>query len=146
SAFGVRGIDLMVDGVPMSTPDGQGQLSSAMMDSIASAQVLRGPLASLYGNGAGGVIALQSAAPERTQASIATVNGDQGLDRTHLQGDWNEGNFAARAQYAETALDGDRPHSRAEREEAPLQLFYVTGGGGNVALKHEQSHDPLLEV
>lgn len=145
SAFGVRGIDLMVDGVPMSTPDGQGQLSSVMMDSIASAQVLRGPLASLYGNGAGGVIALQSAAPERTQASIATVNGDQGLERYHLQGDWTQGNFAARAQYADTTLDGDRPHSRAEREQAALQLFYVTAGGVDVVLKHEQSDDPLLE-
>lgn len=28
SAFGIRGIDLLVDGVPISTPDGQGQLSS----------------------------------------------------------------------------------------------------------------------
>ena len=36
SAFGVRGIDLQVDGIPMSTPDGQGQLASVMLDNIDS--------------------------------------------------------------------------------------------------------------
>jgi iron complex outermembrane receptor protein len=75
SAFGVRGIDLLVDGIPMSTPDGQGQLSSVMLDTLASAQVLRGPLASLYGNGSGGVIALQTSAPERNQFGIAGAGG-----------------------------------------------------------------------
>lgn len=145
SAFGVRGIDLLVDGVPMSTPDGQGQLSSVMLDSVASAQVLRGPLAALYGNGAGGVIALQTAAPEQTQASIAAVNGDQGLQRYYLRGDWADGNLGVRGQFADTTVDGDRPHSRAEREQSALQVFYLTPGGLNVVVKHEQSDDPLLE-
>lgn len=145
SAFGVRGIDLLVDGVPMSTPDGQGQLSSVMLDSIASAQVLRGPLAALYGNGAGGVIALKSAVPQRNQVGISTANGDQGLERYRLHGELRSGDFAARAEFADTTIDGDRPHSRAEREQATVQFFYTTAGGVDVVLKHEQSDDPLLE-
>src|SRR5690554_7483294 len=64
SAFGVRGIDLSVDGIPLSTPDGQGQLSNVFLDEIASVEVLRGPVAGLYGNGAGGVLALHTRAPE----------------------------------------------------------------------------------
>ena len=145
SAFGVRGIDLLVDGIPMSTPDGQGQLSSVMLDTLASAQVLRGPLASLYGNGSGGVIALQTSAPERNRFGIAGAGGDQGLARYHLQGDWRQDDLALRGQYADTTIGGDRPHSRAEREQAALQVFYTTPGELDVVIKHEQSDDPLLE-
>lgn len=145
SAFGVRGIDLLVDGIPMSTPDGQGQLSSVMLDTVTSAQVLRGPLASLYGNGSGGVIALQTSAPEQSQLSLAGTGGDQGLERYQLQGDFRRGDFALRGQFADTQLDGDRPHSAAEREQAALQMFYTTPGNLGLVVKHEQSDDPLLE-
>src|SRR5690606_26969080 len=96
SAFGVRGIDLQVDGIPMSTPDGQGQLSSVMLDNISSVQVLRGPIAALYGNGAGGVIALQTVAPQAKQVSVGVMAGDPGLQRQTLQGDWRQGRIAAR--------------------------------------------------
>ena len=56
SAFGIRGIRLLVDGIPATTPDGQGQGSSISLTSTDRIEVLRGPLAQLYGNSAGGVI------------------------------------------------------------------------------------------
>src|SRR3954469_8290645 len=31
SAFGVRGLDLQIDGIPLSMPDGQGQVSGAVL-------------------------------------------------------------------------------------------------------------------
>lgn len=145
SAFGVRGIDLLVDGIPMSTPDGQGQLSSVMMDTLVSAQVLRGPLASLYGNGSGGVIALQTSAPVRNQVRIGGVSGDDGVDRYYLQGDWRAADFALRGQFADTQVDGDRPHSRAERQQAAVQMFYKLQNGLDLVVKHEHSDDPLLQ-
>lgn len=145
SAFGVRGIDLLVDGIPMSTPDGQGQLSSVLLDTVTSAQVLRGPLAALYGNSSGGVIALQTAAPAQSQFSLAGTRGDQGLERYHVHGDFRRGDLAVRGQFADTRLTGERPHSSAEREQAALQLFYTAPGNLDLAVKHEQSDDPLLE-
>ncbi|PUA29350.1 MAG: iron transporter [Cellvibrio sp. 79] len=145
SAFGVRGIDLLVDGIPMSTPDGQGQLSSVMLDTVTAAQVLRGPLASLYGNSSGGVISLQTSAPERSLLSVAGTSSDQGLERYQMQGDFRQGDFALRGQLADTRLDGDRPHSAAEREQAAVQLFYNIADDLDLRVKHEQSDDPLLE-
>lgn len=145
SAFGVRGIDLVVDGIPMSTPDGQGQLSSVILDSVASAQVLRGPLASLYGNGSGGVIALQTAAPTHNRLSLSGINGDPGLERYQWQGDFRRGNFAARGQFSNTRLEGERPHSAAEREQAAAQFFLTTPSDLDLQVKYEQSDDPLLE-
>ena len=56
AAFGIRGIKLIVDGVPETTPDGQGQLDNLDLGIISSIEVLRGPSSSLYGNASGGVI------------------------------------------------------------------------------------------
>ncbi len=145
SAFGVRGIDLQVDGIPMSTPDGQGQLASVMLDNIASVQVLRGPIAALYGNGAGGVIALQSAVPEVSSISAGLIAGDPGLARQTLNGEWRGENLAMRAQFANTDIDGKRPHSSAERQQAGVQLFYTTENNLDVIVKHDYSDDPLLQ-
>ena len=52
SAFGIRGIKILVDGIPETTPDGQGQIDNLALGSIASVEVIRGPSSLLYGNAA----------------------------------------------------------------------------------------------
>ena len=56
STFGIRGVRLIVDGIPATMPDGQGQASTVSLGSAGRIEVLRGPLAQLYGNAAGGVV------------------------------------------------------------------------------------------
>ena len=60
SAFGIRGIQLIVDGIPETTPDGQGQLDNLPLGLIESLTVLRGPASTFYGNAAGGVIQINT--------------------------------------------------------------------------------------
>ena len=48
SAFGIRGIKILVDGIPETTPDGQGQIDNLALGSIASVEVIRGPSSLLY--------------------------------------------------------------------------------------------------
>ena len=60
SAFGIRGIKIIIDGIPETTPDGQGQLDNLPLGLLKSFEVLRGPSASLYGNASGGVIYLNT--------------------------------------------------------------------------------------
>lgn len=59
--FGVRGVRVIVDGIPATFADGQTQLNNVDLATIGSAEVLRGPASALYGNAAGGVISLRSA-------------------------------------------------------------------------------------
>lgn len=60
SAFGVRGLKLIADGIPASTPDGQGQAATFNLDTAERIEVLRGPAATLYSSNAGGVIQMFS--------------------------------------------------------------------------------------
>ena len=60
AAFGIRGVKLIVDGIPETTPDGQGQLDNLNLGIIDNIEVLKGPSSSLYGNASGGVIAINT--------------------------------------------------------------------------------------
>ena len=60
SSFGIRGIKLIVDGIPETTPDGQSQLDNLPLGLISNIEILRGPNANLYGNSAGGVISINT--------------------------------------------------------------------------------------
>lgn len=58
--FGVRGIKLIVDGIPETTPDGTGQLDNLNLDLISKMEIIRGSASSLYGNASGGAIIVTS--------------------------------------------------------------------------------------
>ena len=52
----MRGIQIYVDGIPSTMPDGQGQTNNIDIASLERVEVLRGPYSALYGNASGGVI------------------------------------------------------------------------------------------
>ena len=56
----IRGVKIIVDGIPETTPDGQGQVDNIPLGLLSRLEVLRGPSASLYGNAAGGVLYLKT--------------------------------------------------------------------------------------
>ena len=56
SAFGVRGVRLYADGIPLTMPDGQGQTGTFNLDTAERVEYLRGPFSALYGNSSGGVV------------------------------------------------------------------------------------------
>ena len=56
STFGIRGIRLVVDDIPATMPDGQGQAANINLGSVERIEVLRGPFSAIHGNASGGVI------------------------------------------------------------------------------------------
>ncbi|MCH7873837.1 MAG: TonB-dependent receptor [Gemmatimonadetes bacterium] len=58
AAFGIRGVRVLLDGIPQTLPDGQGQLTNIDLRSVSRIEVLRGAASALYGNAAGGVISV----------------------------------------------------------------------------------------
>jgi iron complex outermembrane receptor protein len=60
SNFGVRGLKILLDGVPQTLPDGQSQLTNIEFANIDRAEILRGASSSLYGNASGGVVSFHT--------------------------------------------------------------------------------------
>lgn len=103
SQFGVRGVRVIVDDIPATLADGQTQLNNVDLGSLGSAEVIRGPASSLYGNGSGGVVTLQSA-PAPTGSVVPSLRLMRGADAlTRVQ--FGVGGTDGRATYT---LNGDR--------------------------------------
>ena len=145
SAFGVRGIDLQIDGIPLSTPDGQGQFSGVILDNTRQVSVLTGPIAALYGNGAGGVIAFQTQVPTATSLALSGSLDESGMARQQLLGEFQQDDFALRGQATHLQADGDRPHASAEREQLGAQAYYYFDNGIQAQWRFDKEDAPLLQ-
>ncbi|PUE11773.1 hypothetical protein B9Z51_05760, partial [Limnohabitans sp. T6-5] len=118
SAFGLRGIRLITDGIPATTPDGQGQASTVSLTSAERIEVLTGPLAQLYGNSAGGVIqTFTREAGDQPQLDVSTTMGSYGLRRHDVQFSGRTGQVGIVADYSTFDIDGYRKNSAAERKQ-----------------------------
>ncbi|MBA2668909.1 MAG: TonB-dependent receptor [Gemmatimonadetes bacterium] len=83
--FGVRGVRVLVDGIPATLPDGQTALSHVDLSTVTRAEVIRGPASALYGNTAGGVIQLETSPPPDATIGqeFRVLGGSNGLLRLH---------------------------------------------------------------
>jgi iron complex outermembrane receptor protein len=143
AAFGVRGIRVLSDGIPMTMPDGQTNLNNLDLGAAGRIDVLRGPASALYGNAAGGVISIETETPPatlageiRTLAGTAGRAGD-GLDnffkvQGRVGGGLASGGFLASVSRMTT--DGYRDFSKAEQNLV------------NVVARHPLGDNSLISV
>ncbi len=117
STFGIRGIRLIVDGIPATMPDGQGQASTISLPSAERIEVLRGPLAQLYGNAAGGVVQVFSQSGPLDPFGQASLNvGSYGMQRWGLQAGGRSGSVNYFVDYSNFSIDGYRQNSTTSRQ------------------------------
>lgn len=119
STFGIRGIKLVVDGIPASAIDGQGQAATFPLGALDRIEVLRGPLALQYGNAAGGAIVGHSDLDNDQRAALDGWWGGDASHRIAARADGASGGDALRwrVQGSHFVTDGERPHSGAERAQ-----------------------------
>ena len=121
--FGVRGVRLYADGIPATSPDGQGQTSNFDLGAAERIEVMRGPFSTLYGNASGGVIQIFTEdgprEPTLTQSGAA---GSYGTSRSALKFGGESGalNTIGGASHFETT--GYRDHSAAEKDLGNAKL------------------------
>jgi iron complex outermembrane receptor protein len=79
SAFGIRGVKVLRDGIPLTLADGQTAVDFLDIETVSAAEVLRGSAGALYGNSSGGVVDFRTgAAPDsgmRAQLRSFTADG-----------------------------------------------------------------------
>ncbi|NNF27025.1 MAG: TonB-dependent receptor, partial [Gemmatimonadetes bacterium] len=113
--FGVRGIKILVDGIPATLPDGQSTLDHLDLGSLGRVEALRGPAAALYGNAAGGVLQFESERPfsGRYRQQATAVVGSDGLLRLQATGSGTSGGAGYRISVGRTSYDGFRTNEGA---------------------------------
>ena len=146
TAFGIRGVRLLIDGIPATTPDGQGQGSSISLPSTERIEVLRGPLAQLYGNSAGGVIqAFTREAPEVPELIYQYYGGSFGMHRNDLQYAGKSGKVGIVADYSTFDTNGYRDNSTTQRKQFNGKLSFGPDEKTRVNLVFNQFDMPLAQ-
>lgn len=146
SAFGIRGIRLLVDGIPATTPDGQGQGSSISLTSTDRIEVLRGPLALLYGNSAGGVIqAFTKEAPDQPEFGAQYYAGSFDMRRSDWQYAGRVHDYGLVADYSTLDTTGYRDNSKAERRQFNGKLSFGPSEKTRVNVVFNQFDMPLAQ-
>jgi iron complex outermembrane receptor protein len=128
SNFGIRGIKILVDGIPETLPDGQGQVDSIDLGATQQIEVIRGPSSSLYGNASGGVISVTTeSGTEQPYGELRLSGGDYGFHKVQLKTGGQSGDTNYFVSLSDEALDGYREHSRAENTLLTGRLRFDLG-------------------
>lgn len=123
AAFGIRGLRILLDGIPQTLPDGQGQLTNIDLRHVDRIEVLRGASSALYGNAAGGVVSIRTAADplNRVTAEARAFGSGDGLRAADAGVTAPLGGGQVTVRGAHTRQDGFRDQSRLERWRASVR-------------------------
>ncbi len=148
TAFGVRGIRLIADGIPASMPDGQGQAATFNLDRAERIEVMRGPLSSVYGNAAGGVI--QVFTPDgkgRPTVEGRFAAGSYGSWKSDLSSQGEVGGLSYVVDASRFVSDGYRDQSEVRRDQGMVKLGLSPTTDGRLTLVansfRQVADDPL---
>ena len=149
SAFGVRGVRLVADGIPATMPDGQGQAATSNRDLAERIEVLRGPFSALYGNHSGGVVQLFTREPtDKPTVEASFTGGSYGQRKLDTNASGRSGGIGYLIDASRFETDGYRDHSAATRDQAYAKLvveptstsrLVITASG----LRQDDTQDPL---
>ena len=135
STFGVRGVQVFVDGIPSTMPDGQGQISNIDLSSAERIEVLRGPYSALYGNSAGGVLNVYTERGEgapRVQSTFAV--GSDGQKRLGLKAQGESQGIGYVISASRYLTDGWRRQSAADKNLLNARIDTRVGADGQLTL------------
>lgn len=123
SSFGIRGIKVIVDGIPETLPDGQGSVDGIDIGSASQITVIRSPSSSLYGNASGGVILIESErGPMIPFAEARATFGDYNFKKQQLKTGGDTGKLNYLLNLSDTTIDGYRDHSKFENNQLNTRL------------------------
>ena len=122
SRFGIRGLALLQDGIPITTADGTTEPGNVDIGSMGRIEVIRGPSSVLYGNAAGGVINITTEFnPERRVTFEPDIQfGSYGYNRQQLKVTGREGGTDYLVNVSRFETDGFRQQSQAEIRQANI--------------------------
>ena len=146
SAFGAKGVRIYQDGIPLTTPDGQGQLGAINLDTLGSVEFLRGPFSVLYGNSSGGVVQAFTRDGAKDPTLSATVtHGSYATNRDAItyEGQYGKLNYIVNTSQLNT--NGYRYHSAYRKDNFNSKLTYEVSADTKVTLLANYIDQPYTD-
>lgn len=144
--FGVRGIRILVDGIPETLPDGQSQVDAIDLESAERVEVIRGPSSALYGNAAGGVVDVRTKdGPAEPYAELRGTVGSYDFQRYGVMGGGQSGPWNAHISASDLQYEGYREQSRTEKSLVNAKARYDLESDRSVTTVFTALDQPLGE-
>src|SRR5437667_7987181 len=155
SAFAVRGIKILVDGIRQTLPDGQGQRTSLELGEVDHIEVLRGSSSALFGNASGGVISIWTSpqATEQVREDARFVAGQFSARSGRTWNKWQTttgarvggGGGSASITVSRLDYEGERDHSAADQRVLNARLRLPLADGWSLALVTDVGDNPRAD-
>lgn len=127
SNFGVRGIQVLYDGIPLTLPDGQAFLDVVDPAVVRRAELVRSPASVFWGNGGGGVLFLSSEPASAPSLRARVQRGSHGRWQGLLEGSGTVGDWDLHAYSSGNRQEGFRDHSAGFRIRGGLNATRALG-------------------
>ncbi len=135
SPWGIRGIHVLVDGIPATLTDGQTQVDAIDLGTIQRIEVLRGPFSALYGNATGGVIDITTEQPDPAgNDALQASAGADGYSRLSATAGRQYHDWGYVATVTDLQQDGYREHSRVHKHLLTAKANRKLGDTGKLRI------------
>jgi len=144
--FGFRGVKILMDGVPQTLPDGQGQLTNLELGTVGRVEALTGSAGALYGNASGGVLAFETETPGHPlELRLRSVAGAFGTWKTQAVAGGTSGRLAILTSASAFNTDGFRQHSAARTRLFSAKADYVLSPASTLGVSVSVADAPRAE-
>jgi len=144
AAFGIRGVKILVDGIPETLPDGQGAVDGIDIGAAQQIEVIRGPSSSLYGNASGGVVSVVSeGGPEIPFATARLSAGSYDFRKLQVKTGGQAGPMNYLLSLSDTEIDGYREHSQAENLQLNGRFDFELSGDSSFLAVINHTDQPV---
>jgi iron complex outermembrane receptor protein len=151
--FAVRGIKVLVDGIPQTLPDGTGQLTNLELGETDRIEVLRGSSSALFGNATGGVISIWTdpTPPQNVREDTRVLFGTFDRDLARNWSKWQTSTAfrlgAGSGMVTVSRLDytGQRQHSNTDLRNLNTRWRLPLAPGWSLAATANVGWDPRAD-
>jgi iron complex outermembrane recepter protein len=151
SAFAVRGVKVLLDGIPQTLPDGQGQLTNVEFGEADRIEVLRGSSSALFGNASGGVVSISTTpvAPHTLGQELRVTAGAFDRDNRRNWSKWQSnsrfpvGSGSALVTISRLDYEGERDHTEADLRNFNARLWLPAPSGWSLSVMTDVGDQPV---